>query len=71
LGIWQDSSSPLEDHLTDSTPASPDSPLVDRVLVEMARRRALADALRPPKRRPQTPAGAPRAKLPQRRHKTV
>jgi hypothetical protein len=52
------------------TPNSQESPLVDRVLVEMARRRALADALRPPKRRPQQPPGAPRAKLPQRR-KTV
>jgi hypothetical protein len=40
---------------------------VDRVLVEMARRRALAEALRPSKRRPQTPPGAPRAKLPKRR----
>jgi hypothetical protein len=46
---------------------STQSQLVDRVLVEMARRRALADALRPPKRRPQTAEGAPRAKLPKRR----
>ncbi len=56
--------------MTDSsTPAPHDqSPqLVDRVLVEMARRRALAEALRPPKRRPQTPPGAPRAKLPKHR----
>jgi hypothetical protein len=38
------------------------------VLVEMARRRALADALRPPKRRATKSAdGAPRAKLPKRR----
>lgn len=43
------------------------SHLVDRVLVEMARRRALADALRPPKRRTSSPSGAPRAKLPVRR----
>ena len=44
------------------------SQLVDRVLVEMARRRALADALRPPKRRATKSAdGAPRAKLPKRR----
>jgi hypothetical protein len=33
----------------------------------MARRRALADALRPSKRRPQTPDAALRAKLPKRR----
>jgi hypothetical protein len=46
---------------------SAQSQLVDRVLVEMARRRALADALRPTKRRPQTPDAAPRAKLPKRR----
>jgi hypothetical protein len=48
-------------------PDSAQSQLVDRVLVEMARRRALADALRPSKRRPQTPEAAPRAKLPKRR----
>lgn len=55
--------------MTDSSAPTPnDAPqLVDRVLVEMARRRALAEALRPSKRRPQTPPGAPRAKLPKRR----
>jgi hypothetical protein len=46
---------------------SAQSQLVDRVLVEVARRRALADALRPPKRRAKSADGAPRAKLPQRR----
>jgi hypothetical protein len=53
-----------------STPLNPPEqpgPLVDRVRLEMARRRALADALRPPKRRPQTPPGAPLAKRPPRR----
>jgi hypothetical protein len=59
----------MEERVTDgSTPSPNDAPqLVDRVLVEMARRRALAEALRPPKRRPQTAPGAPRAKLPERR----
>ena len=59
--------------LTESSPnPAPDAPqLVDRVLIEMARRRALAEALRPPKRRAQTqPSGAPRAKLPKRRSST-
>jgi hypothetical protein len=51
-------------------PDSTQSQLVDRVLVEMARRRALADALRPSKRRSQTPDAAPRAKLPKRRGST-
>jgi len=60
----------MEDRVTESSTNPPnDAPqLVDRVLVEMARRRALAEALRPPKRRsPKRPDGAPRAKLPQRR----
>ena len=54
--------------MTESSTTPPnDAPqLVDRVLVEMARRRALAEALRPPKR-PKRPDGAPRAKLPKRR----
>lgn len=53
------------------TPSDPAQPqLVDRVLVEMARRRALAEALRPPKRR-STESGAPRAKLPKRRGSTA
>jgi hypothetical protein len=44
--------------------------LVDRVLVEMARRRALAEALRPSKRRAESADPAPRAKLPVRRKPT-
>jgi hypothetical protein len=50
-----------------STPLNPPEqpgPLVDRVRLEMARRRALADAVRPPKRRV---GGAPTAKRPPRR----
>jgi hypothetical protein len=54
-----DSSTPL------NTPDQP-GPLVDRVRLEMARRRALAEALRPPKRRNMA-AGAPIAKRPPRR----
>jgi len=55
----------VTDATTPNEPAQ--SQLVDRVLVEMARRRALAEALRPPKRRAATPPAAPRAKLPKRR----
>lgn len=55
--------------MTDSSPAphDPATSLVDRVRLEMARRRALAEALRPPKRRPPAPAGAARDTLPNRR----
>jgi hypothetical protein len=46
-------------------PPEQPGPLVDRVRLEMARRRALADAVRPPKRR--VASGAPTAKRPPRR----
>jgi hypothetical protein len=56
----------MTDTSTPLTPPDQPGPLVDRVRLEMARRRALADALRPPKRRQIAP-GAPMAKRPPRR----
>jgi hypothetical protein len=65
-----DADVPRKDRMTDTSPPlnPPDQPgpLVDRVRIEMARRRALADALRPPKRRNAAP-GAPIAQRPPRR----
>jgi hypothetical protein len=61
----------VTDLTTTPPPASDDdaerpAQLVDRVRVEMARRRALSEAIRPPKRRPQTPKAITAARLPRR-----